>query len=371
MACYDNIIGLSQIDCPCIQEGPEDFNASDSGLFIDNYDFVKMLSGFDSCDTGSAWDVLTRARANAVKMFLNDVKGGLLARFGQRVASFSGAIGNAAGRNLVTSAAQYVGVRIMPNPIRGGSIRITKIGVMFPVGTATGTVTVYVYNSLNVLMATRVINKGSGHVSTVLTEPVNLPTFTDYSEKHDYYLVYQHNQSAPAIQNTVSCGCGGVRHTFNRAAPTWLSGRQNRATAWGSWAMVAGWAGNTLTDFDQDDSFTSEQSNGLTMVLECGCDVSGVLCAGSIDYNTDPSAMSQAYAVYYASVGNVIDAIFRSDKLVRAGMINRDQLKTDKAEARTRYEEAVKYVIDNATLNNNDCLACKETSGLKVKMIKA
>lgn len=135
--------------------------------------------------------------------------------------------------------------------------------------------------------------------------------------------------------------------------------------------MVAGWSGNTLTDFDQDDSFTSEQSNGLTMFLECGCDVSGVLCAGSIDYNTDPSAMSQAYAVYYASIGNVIDAIFRSDKLVRAGMINRDQLKADKAEARTRYEEAVKYVIDNATLNNNDCLACKETSGLKVKMIKA
>lgn len=371
MACYDNIVGLSQIECPCVADGPEGFNTSDSGLYIDNYDFVKMLSGFDSCDTGSAWDVLTRARTNAVKMFVADVKGGLLARFGQRVQSFSGTIGQASGRTTINTSASYVGVRIMPNPIRGGSIKITKIGTIFPAGTTAGTVTVTVYNSLNAVMATRTVDKGSGHVVTTLTEPITLPTFTDYSEKHDYYAVYPHNNAAPAIDNMVTCGCGGVKHLFTPNVKSWNMRNTNRATSWDNWLMVAGWQGSDLTRFDEDDSYTSEKSNGLTMQIECGCDVSGILCNGSIDYNTDPSAMSKAYAVYYASVINVIDAIMRSDKLIRSGMINRDQLKLDKTEARTRYDESVRYVIDNASLNNNDCLTCKETSGMRVNFLKA
>lgn len=371
MACYDSIIGLSQLECPCIVEGPDGFNESDSGIFLDQYDYVKMLQGFDDCASGSAWDILDRARSAGIKRYLNDAKAALIAKYSQRAAPFSGTIGSAAGRTALSTARQYVGIRLMPNPIRGGSITVTKIGMLFPSGTANGTRVVSIYNSLNQLVTTRTVNIGTGHVVTTLSVPIVLQTTTEYSEKHDYYLVYEHNAVTPSVNNTSSCGCGGVKSVFNTQSPTWLNGRQNRTTAWQGWVMAAGWQGDALTDFDIDDSYTVEQNNGMTLQIECGCDISTILCASSLNFNADAGAMSQAYAIYYAAAQYVIDAILRSDKLIRSAMINRDALKADKADFEKRYMEAVKYVVDSATLNNNDCLMCRETSGMRVNILKA
>ena len=51
--CYDYIIGLSQTECSDCYTIPSDADVSNSGLYIDELESLRMLTSLENCEKGT------------------------------------------------------------------------------------------------------------------------------------------------------------------------------------------------------------------------------------------------------------------------------------------------------------------------------
>ena len=367
MACYDTIIGLSRNDCPCINEAPpEDYNTSDSGLYMDELEPLTSLQGFETCEAGSVWDILSQARDMGVSTFKADSNSLLLNYYEPRRQYFKGQIGEAKATQSLSTSDTYAGIRIRCNPIRDGVLRINKIGTLF---SSAGTIEVKVYNSLNTLIATRTVNKAAtGFTVNELATPIELPLSVDYDDNHEYYIVYTHSGGAPAKLNKINCGCGGFSPWFDIARPMWSSRQYSGGSAWANWIMVSGWTGDTL-DFTDTPGATSNYLNGLFLDVDLGCDIGQVICKSNLDYTYDPLALTIAHSIRYISCYHVGQKLLSTVELNRQNIINREEIKARMKEWQEQYFQGLNYIAQNAKIDQNDCLVCRNKYGLAVKSV--
>lgn len=365
MACYDNIIGLARADCPCIDaEAPDEYATSNSGLYISDIEPLDTLSGYGECGESSIWTILSKARDEAVRTFKADTNALLMQYYRPQRETFKGQIGEASGRDLHTTDNTYTGIRIACNPMRGGTLKITHIGTLF---SASGTVSVSVYNSLNVqVVAPFNVTVAAGWHLNTLPTAIELPLYVDFDSKHEYYIVYTYSPSNKAKLNRLSCGCGGFAPYYDMGNPMWKN-PFGGAKAWANWIMVGGWSGDTLTDFDQCAATSTTQMNGLALTIELGCDISQVLCKGTMDFTNDPLAMTCAYSILWKSAEIMASKLLSSTDLNRQNVINRDVLKEKRKEWQGKYLEATRYIAEQAAIVQNDCLTCRESQIIGVR----
>lgn len=368
MACYDNIIGLSRNTCQCVPAAPENYNTSLSGLYLDELPLLDSLSGYEKCGVGTVWDMLSRARASAVSTFISDTNSLLMSRYSTRMPRFSGDIGEGAAKTKLTTSSQYAGARIATRGTRGATMKITKIGTLF---SAVGSVTLKIFNSLNEQVGDDIeLETKNGFMLNALATPISLPMYIPFAPTQEYFLVFEYNDANKPGLNTIDCRCGHLGETpwYNTANPHW--GRKfSEARGWARWVMVGGWSGDTLTEFDQCDTSTRLELNGLTFSVEIGCDLSQVLCKETLDFNNDPLALTMAYAIRYQSGVQMASSLLTSTELLRANTINRDALKAMRSEWQDKYVEYCTSIADNAAIGQNDCLACKDEYGMRTETI--
>lgn len=365
MACYDNIIGLSRADCPCIDTAPDPgYNTSNSGLFITDLEPLDDLKGYSECGAGSIWEILGNVRDEAIRVFKSDTNALLAQYFTTRRERFSGQIGEASGRDILNTSNTYAGMMIGCNPMRGGLLRINAIGTIF---SAPGNISLSIYNSLNELVVSPFsVETLNGWKLNTLDTPIELPIYIDFDSKHEYFLVYEVNPANPAKLNNISCGCGGFMPYYDREKPMW--GKQySGANGWANWVMVSGWEGDSLTDFDITGQSKTNRLNGLALSVEFGCDVSEVLCKGTPDFTNDLLAMSQAYAILWKSGELLASKLLSATSLNRSNVIKREILKQVRRDWNERYVEATRYIAEQAATGQNDCLACREDRMIGVK----
>jgi hypothetical protein len=364
--CYNNIIGLARADCPCIEEAPPNgYNTSTSGLFITDVPPFDALSGYDECGEDSVWDMLTKSREESVNTFIADTNAMLMRTFKSRRERFKGGIGEATGRDTLTTDKTYAGIRIACNPIRGGILKITHIGTLF---SGSGTLDIEIFNSLNESVFTGEVDIQNGFALNALDTAISLPTYIEFDDKHEYYLTYTYNPANKPRLNNINCGCGGFVPWYNTEKPMWVNAHPG-SRAWANWVMVGGWTGDTLTDFDQCSSSTNTQMNGITLQVELGCDIGQVLCNGSLDYTSDPFALSMAYAIRHKACEILASKLIASTTINRLNMVNRDTLRELKREWNAKYAENAQYIAQEAQLRQNDCLVCRDESGYGVSTI--
>lgn len=367
MACYDNIIGLARADCPCVDVAPASgYNTSTSGLFISDIEPINALSGYGECGEASIWTILSKARDEAIRVFKADTNALLSQYFSPRRQRFSGQIGQGSGRDTFTTTKTYAGVRIACNPMRGGTLKITAIGTLF---SGAGTLEVSVYNSLNEQVGDTVeVDTIAGFKLNTLATAIELPLYVDFDDKHEYFLVYSHSPSNPAKVNSLSCGCGGrLSPYYDTSRPVWGK-TYGGPDSWANWIMVGGWNGDTLTDFDKCEGQTGTELNGLALQVELGCDISQVLCSGTLDFTNDPMAMSMAYAVLWKAADIMASKLLMSTDLTRANVINRESWKDARREWGEKYLGAIRYISEQAATGaQNDCLTCREDRMIGVK----
>lgn len=369
-SCYDNIIGLSRTECPCHDPKPAQYNVSQSGLYLDELEPLNSLDGFDNCEAGSVWDAMDKARSEAVKKFMADSNALLMRNFKLRREPWTGSIGEAAARDWLESSYNYAGIRINCAPVRSGILKIKGIGTLFQTA---GSRTAWIYNNLNQLIATLTLNTGSG-LHTANVQDIELPVLQKNTTQTEYFIVYEVDPANKAKLNKIHCGCGGFKPRFDVHSPYWNLTNKTGANAWGNWVMVAGWQGNTLTDFYQCDTCQScavsgEYLNGLTLDIEIGCNLGENFCKGQLDFNTDPLALSIAYAIRYAAAVGLAERLMLSGTLNRANLINREALQAARAEWNSRYIEAVRYIAENPDISRTDCLDCKSAFSMRVGAI--
>lgn len=366
LPCYDYIIGLYQGSCDCYDGRPEDYNTSDSGLYISDLLEPKFIDGLLNCDQGaSIWELMEIVRNLAIRNFVGDTNALLMQSNKLSRSPFYGAIGRAKySRTLALTSGYYAGVRIFCADIVSGYLRIKKIGTLF---SQTGTISVTVYDSYgNSLGTYSLATEANKHKVTTLPSVLELDLHNEYTENMEYFILYQVGSNQPK-NNDLTCRCGGRWiPVFNKKNPYWYQTKSNRQYGWTEFLMAGGYYGSALPDWYETPVNANNNMNGLTLDVELGCKVAEVLCKDELDYDGNTLAQAMAIAIQNEATTLFLDKILASPNLNRITMAYREDLLRRIEAYDTKYKEMIAYIAENADIKQNDCFECKDI----VEMIK-
>lgn len=356
--CYDYIIGLSRTDCTC--EDPKgdfllDYNTSYSGLFIDELEPLSVLAGLENCED-DVWEIMDRARENAVKTFVSDASREVIKNAKLRVQPWTGVIGrrtNTRDRALTTT---YAGVHIYCKKIVGGNITLKKFYTAF---NFTGNVTVTVVDNLGTTWGSYVlVATEDTWVENDITD-LELPLWNDLVDNVEYFIYYTRGANQPR-NNDLCCNCKNAL-TFNPNRPCYIRGHED-AYRWADSIMVGGFDTSDISRFD-DITFNyggSNFMNGLNIEADMNCDFGMGLCDTAMNFESDPLAIATALAIQYKSAEILADWIESSPNMDYSKMVNREKLAKEQLVWIVKYTELIEYIGLNTDITKTDCLACKD-----------
>jgi len=367
--CFDGVVGLANCACPCLSDvAPEGYNEATSGLYIADILPVDMADGADDCnDPDNPWNVLERGLSEGKNMLVKDLNAGLMKRNQLTRQPFNGLIGEKVNRDTVTLSKAYAGMRIWSPTIKGGYLRINKIGGVF---NASGTVTVRVYDQFNVQIGSPVaITVTAGTYSTANTSFV-LPLWQDGGIDTQYFLTYQTSGTpAPRAVRAWCTTCNGVSvPLFSTTRPWTTTNKWSRNLQWANWLQVGGFQADNLTSFDllADQPGADSVSNGLAMEVELTCDPVSAVCLSGLDYS-DPVSLSIAHALRYAAAICTAEKIIRRTTPYRNAQVAREILAQDIQQWWKDYQTNVEYATFHANVGNTDCVFCKPAFSMGVQ----
>ena len=368
--CLGTIIGLSKTTCECFEDYPVGYSVSDSGLYLDEMFDPQVIQSLVNCShDGDMWQLLDNSRSQAIIQFNGDVTANLLSRFKLRRPVFKGQLGRLKySTSLSLSAGDYAGIRLYCADVVSGTMLIPKIGAMFA---SSGTIDVYVYNSLNEQVAGpyTITVEAYKHSVYKLTTPLELPLHRDEIENIEYYLIYQNSGINP-LNIDVDCNCGQVLK-FNTHYPYYKT-QTAKQKGWQQWVMSGGFKSNDISDLSSCTSTAQNYTYGLTLPdLELKCNIQEVICNGTLDFLSDPLALSYAFAVRYKAAELVASMILLSPDLNREIMVQSEQWQADVEHWRSKYSQYLQYIVDNLDVTVNDCLMCYDKVPVMKKTILA
>lgn len=367
--CFDGVVGLANCACPCLSDtAPAGYNEASSGLYIADILPLEMADGADDCsDPESPWNVLERGLSDGKNMLVKDLNAGLMKRNQLTRQPFTGMIGEKVNRDTVTLSKSYAGLRIWSPTIRGGYLRINKLGGVF---NTTGSVVVRVYDRFNVQIGSAVtISAVAGTYSTATTS-IALPLWQDGAPDTQYFLSYTvASTPAPRAVRAWCATCNGVSvPLFSTTRPWTTTNKWSRNLLWANWIQVGGFQADNETSFDllADQPGADSVSNGLAMEVELTCDPVSAVCLSGLDYS-DPVSLSIAHALRYAAAICTAEKIIRRTSPYRNAQVAREILAADIQQWWKDYQTNVEYATYHANVGNTDCVFCKPAFSMSVQ----
>lgn len=383
-ACFENIIGLSRTPCPCVEDLSADAVVSESGLFLDELDglSINMLNAGVDCGQGTLWDMLARARENAMEQTQADLMACLGEETDLRRQSGSSQIGSdkkATGTG-VSLPSTYHGITLQTAMMKGGTFKLTHIGACFK---QTGNVTVYVYDRTS-LLATYTVPAVSNQV-TWYTLPVELELSmsTLGQTPPQYWIVFRPDeftgvQPLKAMGTRFDCGCGGGTYspTWSLARPQYLSANSKAGNLWAEWSQATGTYGTDLADREDWSGTTGiNETQGLLLQVAYDCDQRTTFCADAPNYRTDNIQKAIAHAVRFKAAANLVTAMLSSTAINRYTMTAGEIMAENRRRWESQYNKHIlEYICPTLALPQNvnrygDCLKCKDHYGMRVGRI--
>lgn len=376
-ACFENIIGLSRKECACVDDAPAGANVSQSGLYLDELDGVS-LSKFEAvrdCGDGSIWDMLAKARENAIEDTKAELMACLSANTDRRRQPGNSQIGDDKKVSATSHSLRhaYHGITLQTAKVKGGTFKVTAIGTAFKSVNNPGTITLNVYRRTSdtegdTAVETYVLPTTGDRVVWTDIEPLELSMDYLGDGSARYWFLYEPVDGMKAMDSRIDCGCGGFKPYWNITSPQYASANQKTGKLWAEWAMAAGTKGTTLSD--REDWTVENPTQGIMLRVEFICDESSTFCADAPDYVRDPIQKVLAHAVRFKAGANLMTALLNSPNINRYTMTAGEVL----ADNRTRYEKEfmsriVEYVCPTLAEEGNinrygDCLKCKDRWGL-------
>lgn len=334
--CLTGLVGLSDRDCPCFTtDRPATYNASETGYYITDpeYGFPLLEGAFAgaNCDEGSVWDMLDKARTKASRDFEDDLRAALYTERQTRFSVFSGLIGKDISSSTRTLTGTYQGVLITPKCVKGGVLKVIKIGLDIDTST---TVTVKIYSSKDTsspivsMPCTTVANKLT---FTTLPIPVELPLYDELTSELRYYVVYESPTFKPRNNKLTCCG---------------------RKPGWMQYMNVAGYNADTLLG-ETGDTF----SNGIVLQAHLSCDQVGWVCdMDEVEGYNVKSVIGRAIQMKAAI--KIISSVLRSANINIFTMSNRESLYGQKKSLQKAYENQILWMAQNIPASVSDCFQC-------------
>jgi hypothetical protein len=363
--CLDNIIGLSRSTCDCFDSGrPYDANESKSGRYLDETEGLNlnMTDAAADCEQGSVWDILSRARSNALLNFKTDLMARLVSIYKHRRKAFSGLMGGGDFKNSLTNqTGDYAGVQIACTNIIGGVMTIKRIGLVFD---QTADFKIWIYDNVteSALIEYDVHANANALTWFDLPSPLSLDMNNFGNDNPRYWIVYPTGVYKPK-DNRASCGCGGSHYKYywNLEKPKFVSYEKYR---WSEFVMFTGTTGSDITKDGRASWSTSQYLQGLLLDVDFKCKVQDLICTDAIDFDSNEVAATMAAAVQYKAAAFVIDNILASGNINRYTMTDKERLIGKKNTYQKEYADRVEWVAQKINVEANDCLVCDDFNDL-------
>lgn len=341
--CFDGIIGLTQANCNCLTDKPAGYDQSKSGYYVDDMEFgipLNSIGNAADCGEGSIWDLMNRARNEAVRDFIADLSI-MIAQSNQKpFGAYSGPLANykESHNSTLNHLKQWAGARYRPKRYKGVSMRLTEVCGFFA---SSGPVEVFLYSSQDYVtpITSFTINAVANHrACNALPDPLDLP-LSYQGRRIDYFMVYDSTSIKPRNLEW-NCGCGTQPLLYQ-----YFEG--------------GGFSIDDLADMPDVKSVTN-YVNGLYPVVTIGCDTTGWLCR-DWDYLTDPFGRVMANTIMYYSIMKLAGFILNSNRINFYTILKREELFGRRASLRKKIEFNMNYLIDNIPAGASDCIDCAGT----------
>lgn len=376
--CLTNIVGLADTTCDCWDaDKPTDFaevNESKSGLFIDELIPVNFSNSAADCERGGVWDILQKARKQAVNDFLTDYSNMVLKTKSHKFEPFKGLIGAERFNTSLNfmSASNWVGVKVCPAYIKGGKLILTGIKLALDnLSLPSQSIDVFVYSNLdfNTPLASLSIELTANN--KFFSQSFSSPVVLDLGNKDEdleYYVVYEKTAGLRYVNNKVleGCGCGGSRYSTNPYL---------------RFVDVDGIEATTLENLYTQSITSDGNARGLRLEGYTSCDYFEWLCelsysaqdlasniGGGFDVNL---GMQLAAAIRTKAAFWVADKILTSSNINRITLLNREILNEKMAKWYEQYKDYLKMFVYAMPDYVNDCFTCKVDKNISVNQILA
>jgi hypothetical protein len=182
-SCFEDVIGLSRTDCPCVDDAPVGANVSASGIYLDELPglSLRMLNASQACGSGGLWEKLERAREGGIEDTQTELMACIAANTDPRRGIGQAQIGE---DKKVTAASHklrraYHGLTLQTAKVVGGRLTVESIGTAFKPSTGMpSTITLHVYDRVEAgaaPMASYVLPIVGNEVKWTEIEPLELP----------------------------------------------------------------------------------------------------------------------------------------------------------------------------------------------------
>jgi hypothetical protein len=361
MACLDTAIGLSRTVCNCYEDTPPDYDVSDSGYYIDEAEGfnLSMAGASEDCEQGSIWDILVKARENAIK----DLKGDLLTQMGanykKTLETNSYTIGS---QKYETSGpynpgTTYAGVRLVPRQIHNGVIKLNSVKLLF---NTTGVIQCRIFNNLSSTpIQSFTVNCVANTASASSALNYSLPMYVS-GEQIEYYLVYELPGTGLPLQNKIVCS-SCLKWEMKCCDTPCFGNRIVRDQMWHNNLMIGAIKGDTWEDLDGQTGL-GNQMNGFILNITTACDYEEIICQ-NLDYGLGslPTAngMVIAKALQVKSAAYVISSLLTSQNISRLNMSNREEIGYLRSKYMKEYNDKILWLANNMDVSQNGCFYCE------------
>jgi hypothetical protein len=180
----------------------------------------------------------------------------------------------------------------------------------------------------------------------------------------EYFIYYTLGANQP--RNNEICDDCPTSLFFCANRPTYQIGHSD-PYKWADSVMVGGFTTDDITGFDDitADYGGNNLLNGLNLEVDIDCDFGLGLCKDSLNFLSDPLAISTAKAILYKSGELLADLIFGSPQMSYTKLVNREALAKEQALWVVKYDELIKYIGLNTDITKTDCLKCRDNTPIR------
>ncbi|TJY63820.1 hypothetical protein FAZ19_16260 [Sphingobacterium alkalisoli] len=353
MDCLNKIVGISNTDCECATQAvtPED-RESTSGIYIDEVEGGLKLSAIDKIGCQDFVEKTRQARKRAIDAFIETMlaqyatEGG----FSRRYKPFNSRIGQVNHLRTLNNLPKYAGLRLRTRLIRGSSIKISAIGLIW---SAERNVTVSIYKSHGnvepqfLQSIENIPTIANISVTHDLNEIIELPLSDDTGRPIDYYFVYDTELSGFPRDNKATCSCGGSEAVLK------------------SYLSIGGVFAASVGSLTTDHS--SVYANGIFLEAKIDCTSKESIC-NLLELDETKTI---AHAIAYKAQEVLIEELMGSGNINRFTMLSKEHLWGKRNHFKKEFDTRILWLAQTYPFDQvNDCVGCSDSDRMYKGLIR-
>lgn len=336
------VVGYSSKDCTCNDDGrPVNYNTSLSGYYSDEGEHgISTLIPTATCGDGNIWDLLTRARTDAINDFITHFSFRMAESRNEIINNKAVALGRKSGSQFVNSLT-YKGQYVEPLIFKGLYFVIDNALLQL---NASEEVTINIVPSVG-SPQTLVQTTTSGEWTQFITTPIRLPLFKIGGEitYHIYYTA-----TGKPINNTLGCGnCGR----------DW-----QKKTNFHQLLKVVGIQSDTTSDFKS----VGNNANGLILTGRLECDgLEWIYDVEDDFFSRNPYGRMIAKCLQLLWGVKIAEEILAEDNISVNTQLSREHLYGKRNKFQKLANDMLTILTTDIPQELNHCYQCKDSYGFE------